>query len=93
MRLGATAFVLLAATSVPVFATSLEKPSRTDSAVVLAADLDAPTRAHQPGHGRVDSYWNWRYRAAYTRWLHNEYVKAGYPVRRRGNYVPRGCCR
>jgi hypothetical protein len=92
MRLGATALVLFAATSVPALASSLDKPSRTDSPVILAADLDAPARA-QPGQGRVDSYGNWRYRAAYTRWLHNEYVKAGYPIRRRGNNVPRGCCR
>ncbi len=92
MRLGATAFVLLTATSVPVFAGSLEKPSRTESPVILAADLSAPAHA-QPGHGRADSYGNWHYRAAYTRWLHSEYIRAGYPIRRRGNYVPRGCCR
>lgn len=92
MRLGATAFVLLAATSVPALPSSLEKPSGTTSRLILAADMDAPAHA-RPGHGRVDSYWNWHYRAAYTRWLHNEYVRAGYPIRRRGNYVPRGCCR
>jgi hypothetical protein len=92
MRLGATALVLLATTSVPAFASSLDKPSRPESPVILAADLDAAARPHA-GHGRADSYWNWHYRAAYTRWLHNEYVRAGYPIRRRGNYVPPSCCR
>jgi hypothetical protein len=92
MRLGATAFVLLAASSVSVAASALDQPSRIDSPVILAADLDAPARMHS-GHGRPESYWNWRYRAAYTRWLHNEHVRAGYPIRRRGNFVPRSCCR
>lgn len=90
MRLGA-ACMLLVAISNPAFSASLEKPSSTGSPVTLVADLDAPAYAHRPG--RADSYWHWRYRAAYTRWLHNEYVRAGYPIRRRGNYVPRGCCR
>ena len=92
MRMGATALVLLTATAVPAFASPLEKPLRADSPLILAADMDAPARAH-PAPGRADTYWNWQYRAAYTRWLHNEYVKAGYPIRRCGNYVPRACCR
>ena len=92
MRFGAAALVLAAAISVPALANALDKPPHTESPLILAADLDAPARAH-PGHGRADSYGNWHYRAAYTRWLHNEHVRAGYPVRRRGNYVPHGCCR
>ena len=34
-------------------------------------------------HYHADAYWHWRYRAAYTRWMHNEHVRAGYPVRLR----------
>lgn len=61
----------------------LPKPANGPSAVVRVADLDAPLPRN--GHRRyfTDSYWHWRYRAAYTRWIHNEYVRAGYPVRHR----------
>ena len=59
------------------------------------------------GHGGVDgrrwltdanTRWHWRYRAAYTRWLHNEYTRAGYPVRHHQfrtyvRVVPCCCCR
>lgn len=53
-----------------------------DSAVVPAADLDRPARDTYRT-GRADSYWYWRYRAAYTRWMHNEYSRSGFPVRHR----------
>lgn len=55
----------------------LPAPATADTNVVAVADLDrsARVRTHRSG-----SHGNWRYRAAYTRWLHNEYVVAGYPV-------------
>jgi hypothetical protein len=49
--------------------------------VTTVADLDAPASAYRPH--RADGYWQWRYRAAYVRWMHNEHVRAGYPVRHR----------
>jgi hypothetical protein len=57
----------------------LVQPAGEPSVVVRVADLDRSTytRTHRElASGR----WSWRYRAAYTRWLHNEYVVAGYPV-------------
>lgn len=48
---------------------------RGEFPLVHIADLDSQYR------GRVGEHAHWRYRAAYTRWLHNEYVRAGYPVR------------
>ena len=55
------------------------RPGVNESALIRVADLDGPTynRRH------ADAYWYWRYRASYTRWMHNEYVRAGYPVRHR----------
>ena len=55
----------------------LASPGAPATIVTLVADLDRPahTRRYRGG-----SHANWRYRAAYTRWLHNEYVVAGYPV-------------
>ncbi len=53
-------------------------PADGSGVITRVADLDRPARAyrqHGPRHYRY-----WRYRAAYTRWLHNEYVVAGYPV-------------
>jgi hypothetical protein len=61
-------------------ALALDRPARpaADSHFVMrVADLDRPARVHR--HHR-QYYQYWRYRAAYTRWLHNEYVVAGYPV-------------
>jgi hypothetical protein len=53
----------------------------TDSLVITVADLDRTAGTHRIH--RADAYWHWRYRAAYVRWMHNEYVRAGYPVRHR----------
>ncbi len=52
-------------------------PGAPASTTIHVADLDRPAfgRRHHAGH-----HWHWRKRAAYTRWLHNEYVVAGYPV-------------
>lgn len=46
---------------------------RGDLPLLQVADVDSQPRLREHAH--------WRYRAAYTRWLHNEYVRAGYPVR------------
>jgi hypothetical protein len=62
----------------PARALDLPSPGAPANAVVPAADLDRPAfgrRAH-----RFGSHGHWRNRAAYVRWLHNEYVVAGYPV-------------
>lgn len=61
----------------------LPKPVYGPSPVVRVADLDAPLQRYGHRAYLADSYWQWRYRAAYTRWIHNEYVRAGYPVRHR----------
>ena len=52
-------------------------PGVPASAVTHAADLDRPIYGRRY---RGLGSWHWRNRAAYTRWLHNEYVVAGYPV-------------
>lgn len=61
----------------------LPPPPHDASTVVPVADLDRPMHADAYGRNRADAYFYWRYRAAYTRWMHNEYVRAGYPVRHR----------
>ncbi len=61
----------------------IPRPGQDASAVVRVADLDRTLPAHARRHYRADANWHWRYRAAYTRWMHNEYVRAGYPVRHR----------
>jgi hypothetical protein len=51
-------------------------PGVPGSAAIRVADLDRPgvgRRHYRGGH-------HWRSKAAYVRWLHNEYVVAGYPV-------------
>ena len=67
------------------------QPKADTSLVTRVADLDRPARA------RSDMRWHWRYQAAYTRWLHNEYARAGYPVQHRQfrtyvHVVPCCCC-
>jgi hypothetical protein len=49
--------------------------TRGDLPIVRVADLDGHHRSSAGERA------NWRYRATYTRWLHNEYVRAGYPIR------------
>ena len=79
MRYSLIALVLLAVVTLfSVSAGALDRSARAESLVVRVADMDTP---HQSAHGRADSYRHWRYRAAYTRWLHTEYVRAGHPVR------------
>jgi len=79
MRYGLIALALLAVVALgTVSASAFEKPAQAASLVVRVADMDAP---HHSAHGRADSYRHWRYRASYVRWLHAEYVRAGYPVR------------
>jgi hypothetical protein len=53
-------------------------PAGSQLPIIRIADLDRPAdyRAY-----RGDAHGNWRYRAAYSRWLHNEYKASGYPVR------------
>jgi len=65
----------------------------THGLVVPVADLDHATPARTYRH-RADAYWHWRYRAAYTRWMHNERVRAGYPVRPRHSrtYIRADAC-
>ena len=78
-------------------ALSFAHPAGLESAPVVTrvADLQRPS-ARKPHARPADSYWQWRYRATYTRWLHSEYVRAGYPVRQvRGRTyvrVDHGCC-
>jgi hypothetical protein len=78
---------------------SLDRPARPPadaSAVMRVADLDGPRSQRLAGYRQVDTYWHWRERARHTRWLHNEYVNAGYPVRhawrRTTVVVVDGCC-
>ena len=62
-------------------ASALDRPPSPGvpaSSVVRAADPDRPMYGR--GYRGVGSHWHWRDRAAYTRWLHNEYVVAGFPV-------------
>jgi hypothetical protein len=49
--------------------------ARGELILVRVADCDT----HYAG--RMDRRADWRYRAFYTRLLHNEYMRAGYPVR------------
>lgn len=49
--------------------------ARGELPIVRVADLDGHYRSSAGERA------NWRYRASYTRWLHNEYLRAGYPVR------------
>jgi hypothetical protein len=72
----APALLLVAAS--PVLALDrVPDPGSGGSAVVRAADLDSRGYGHAY---RSRGHWDWRYRAAYTRWMHNEYLRAGYPV-------------
>lgn len=94
-----TAFASLAAIAVSATPSlSLErlaKPAHSASIVTPVADLDRSRTMRQPRYRRADSHWNWRYRAAYTRWLHNEYVNAGFPVRHYGSptyILVEDCC-
>lgn len=53
-----------------------------ESPVIRAAGLDRSLHTHSYRR-RADAYWYWRYRATYSRWMYNEYVRAGYPVQHR----------
>ena len=76
----AGAAVLVAFASSALALGRVPKPNvQEPSNVVHVADLTAPAGVHRPY--RADSYRNWRYRAAYVRWMHNELVRAGYPVK------------
>lgn len=79
--LAVAAAATLMAAAQPALALDRLAPLDGGSVAVRAADLDRPALrgAHR---ARVDSYWHWHYRAAYTRWLHLNNVRAGYPVRR-----------
>ena len=82
----------LALLAVPALA--FDRPAHPSGGIVTrVADLDRPT--HAP-HYRRETYVHWRNRAAYTRWLHNEYVVAGYPVNQYRSrtyvWVPAVCC-
>ena len=69
------ASVILAASSLAVQAGPTEVTgARGELPLVKVADLNSQYRA------RTDKHAHWRYRAFYTRWLHNEYVRAGHPV-------------
>jgi hypothetical protein len=68
----------------PAFALDrLALPGDAESPVIRAADLDRPLHTHSYRPYRADSYWYWRYRATYSRWMYNESVRAGYPVQHR----------
>lgn len=75
----AAAFVALAVSAPQAQAFRPPAAIATEQLVTRVADLDRPHPYRARGH------WYWRYRAAYTRWLHNEYKNAGYPVRHRCN--------
>jgi hypothetical protein len=71
----------------------LAAPGLGGTAVTRVADLDRP--AHPRRHYGVRSHGHWRTQAAYTRWLHNEYVVAGYPVNQYRSptyYLVYPCC-
>jgi hypothetical protein len=94
-----TAIAALAAMTVsapPVLSAPLSAKPHSAPAVTRVADLDRPGSLRWPRHRHADAYWQWRYRAAYARWLHNEYVRAGYPVRHYRPYtyarVDTCCC-
>jgi len=73
----------------------LRMPDAGHGVVTRVADLDTRVYTRRGRSGDRDTYWSWRYRAAYTRWLHNEYARAGYPVEHRQyrTYVRRvPCC-
>jgi hypothetical protein len=63
-------------------------PSGEGTLVARIADADKPAarkdRKHRHArihrHGRGDAYWH--YRLSASRWLHYQYVNAGYPARR-----------
>ncbi|NJO35780.1 MAG: hypothetical protein HC869_24565 [Rhodospirillales bacterium] len=68
----------------PALALDRFPPPQSDASTVLpVADLDRPMHTDTYRRHRADAFFYWRYRAAYTRWMHNEYVRAGYPVRHR----------
>ena len=76
--------LVLSAASAPTLALDrLPRPGDTAPVAVHVADLDHAVHARAYRHYHADAYWHWRYRAAYTRWMHNEHVRAGYPVRLR----------
>jgi hypothetical protein len=87
MRMRQTILKCAVASALALLATNtlaldrLPTPEAGMTAIVKAADLDRPSRPHVYRHSSADDYWNWRYRASYIRWMHNEYVRAGYPVR------------
>ena len=56
---------------------------RTLVLMALALPLCAQPAFALDRHYRADSYFYWRYRATYSRWMYNEYVRAGYPVQHR----------
>jgi len=95
MRYGAIALAALGMiVAASADALPLERTISSDPLVLRIADLDTPHHFDRSRYGSTDTHWHWRYRAAYTRWLHSEYVRAGYPVRHwsRKTHV-RGCCR
>ena len=61
----------------------LPRPQPGASHVSRVADLETRPFARTHRNRDANPYWQWRYRAAYTRWLHNEYVHSGYPVEHR----------
>jgi hypothetical protein len=67
--------IALVAMALPDPALSLGPADRPASQPAITRVADLGPSAH--GHARA----SWHYRAAYTRWLHNEYVRAGHPVR------------
>ena len=72
----------------------LPQPDAGASLMTAVADLDARDRVYR--HRDSDGY-RAHYRAAYTRWLHNEYVRAGYPIEHKQyrtyvRAVPCCCC-
>ena len=59
------------------------KPENADTRVTRTADVDRPERKH--GQARIHrggSSEYWHYRLGATRWLHYQYVNAGYPASR-----------
>ena len=75
----------------------LPQPTAGAPLVTSVADLDTSPRVRGDRYRGSDVRWQWRYRAAYTRWLHNEYSRAGYPVQHRQfrtyvHVVPCCCC-
>jgi hypothetical protein len=106
MRCLLAAFAILAwmsCTSPSYAIERLANPARHTTLVTRIADLDQPAahrhryHRHAGLHHHHRGHWHWKQRAYASRWLHFQYVNAGYPVRHYHRdiiytYLPHHCC-